>query len=340
MDNGVPWVRFKTGGGQGVGLDVSERFGNGPGGQKDGKTMEQTGSHLSPDRSLTAEHEGVSRRNLLTLAAPALAAVSMIGPSRAEAAVPPGGSRLSEILKSGKLRVGTFLQYKPYTFKNPAGEADGWDTDVAKAMAEDMGVKPEFVDNSWDGIIPALQADKFDVIIAAMSNTKKRSLVVNFTHPYYMASSAFIYRTADAAKFSTLDKFNNASVKTSILIQDASHITAARFFPKSPVVDFNSAEEAILAVQTRKVDCSMAEFSFLSQYAKEHQGLSVKVVDYPGSTSPLAMALIVGPENEHFKTFLNSWIQHFFWSGQYEPIYKKWFAGAPLPKIEKFIAPL
>jgi hypothetical protein len=48
----------------------------------------------------------------------------------------------------------------------------------------------------------------------------------------------------------------------------------------------------------------------------------------------------VGPENEHFKTFLNSWIQHFFWTGQYEPIYKKWFADAPLPKIEKFLAPL
>ena len=302
--------------------------------------MEQAGANLSPDRSLASEQEGVSRRNLLTRAVPALAAASMIGPSRAEAAVPPGGSRLDVILKAGKIRVGTFLQYKPYTFKNPAGEADGWDTDVAKALAEDMGVKPEFVDNSWDGIIPALQADKFDVIIAAMSNTKKRSLVVNFTHPYYMASSAFIYRTADAGRFGTLDKFNNASIKASILIQDASHITAQRFFPKAQVVDFNSAEEAILAVQTRKVDCSIAEFSFLSQYAKEHQGLSVKAVDYPGSTSPLAGALLAGPENEHFKTFLNSWIQHFFWSAQYEPIYKKWFAGAPLPKVEKFVAPL
>ena len=89
--------------------------------------MEQAGANLSPDRSLASEQEGVSRRNLLTHAVPALAAASMIGPSRAEAAVPPGGSRLDVILKAGKIRVGTFLQYKPYTFKNPAGEADGWD---------------------------------------------------------------------------------------------------------------------------------------------------------------------------------------------------------------------
>ena len=52
------------------------------------------------------------------------------------------------------------------------------------------------------------------------------------------------------------------------------------------------------------------------------------------------MGLVAGPENEHLKTFLNVWIQHFFWSGQHEPIFKKWFPSAPVPKIEKFIAPL
>ncbi len=302
--------------------------------------MKRERGRVSKDVSSESNERGVDRRQMLALSVPVLAAASIIGPGKAEAAAAPAGSRLDAILNSGKLRVGTFLQYKPFTFKDAAGEADGWDSDVAKALADDMGVKPEFVDNSWDGIIPALQADKFDVIIAAMSNTKKRSLVVNFSHPYYMASSAFIYRTADEGRFPSLDKFNDPSIKASILIQDASHITAQRFFPKAQVVDFNSAEEAILAVQTNKVDCSIAEFSFMSQYAKEHQGLSVKIIDYPGSTSPLAMALLVWPENEHFKTFLNSWILQFFWTGQYESIYKKWFAGAPLPKIEKFLAPL
>jgi polar amino acid transport system substrate-binding protein len=303
--------------------------------------MEKRKAKLSTDRIADSEREAVSRRQLLAgLSVPALAAASMVTPSRAEAAIPAGGDRLDVILKAGKIRVGTFLQYKPFTFKNQAGEADGWDTDVAKALAEDMGVKPEFVDNSWDGIIPALQADKFDVIVAAMTNTKKRSLAINFTYPYYMAANAFIFRSAEAARFPTLDKFNNAALKVSVLIQDAAHIALQRFFSKAQVVDFNSAEEAILAVQTKKVDCSIAEFSFLSLYAKEHQGLTVKAVDYPGSGSPLAMGLVAGPENEHLKTFLNVWIQHFFWTGQNEPIVKKWFPGAPLPKVEKFIAPL
>jgi len=294
----------------------------------------------------------ISRRKLLavSISSAFLAACTSPAPAPAPStpgagatagpAVATGGDRLDKILKDGKLRVGTFLQYKPYTFKNEKGEADGWDTDVAKALVADMGVQAEFVDNSWDGIIPALQADKFDAIIAAMTPTKKRALVINFTIPYAMAYSAFIIRSADDSKFSTLEKFNDPSVTVSVLIQDASHVTMQRFFSQAKIQDFNSAEEAILAVQTNKVDASIAEYSFLNQYAKEHPGLTVKAVNYPGSSQPLAGGLTAGPDNDHLRTFLNLWIQHFFWSGQFEPIFKKWFPDAPLPKPDRFVSPI
>ena len=126
----------------------------------------------------------------------------------------------------------------------------------------------------------------------------------------------------------------------SILIQDATHVTQQRFFPKVQVSDFNSAEEAILAVQTKKVDVSGAELTFLNAYAQAHQGLTVKAVDYAGSTNPLAMAVTVGPENEHLKTFLNLWIKYFFWTGQAETVFKKWLPAMVLPKADRFTAPL
>ena len=294
----------------------------------------------------------VSRRKLLAASisgaflaacgspAPAANTPAPAGQPTAAPAVASGGDRLDKILKAGTLRVGTFLQYKPYTFKNEKGEADGWDTDVAKALVEDMGVKADFVDNSWDGIIPALQADKFDAIIAAMTPTKKRGLVINFTKPYAMAYSAFIIRQGDESKYSSLEKFNDPNITVSVLIQDASHVTMSRFFPQAKIQDFNSAEEAILAVQTNKVDASIAEYSFLGAYAKEHPGLVVKAVDYPGSSQPLAGGLTAGPDNEHFYKFLNLWIDHFFWSGQFEPIFKKWFPDAPLPKPDRFVSPI
>ncbi len=272
-------------------------------------------------------------------AAPTIAAVAA-----AVATVAPivtsSGSRLSTILSAQKLRVGSFLQYKPYQFKNEAGEPDGWDVDVAKAVAAEMGVELEVVDNSWDGIIPALQADKFDIMIASMTNTTKRGLVVNFTTPYILALTGFIHRTADEGKFQTLEAFNDPAITVSVLVQDVSRQTLDRLFPLAQRAEYNSAEEAILAVQTSKADASVASLIFLAEYAAAHPGLSVKPIDVPGVMFPGSMALNTGPENAHLLTFLNLWIQHYFWDALYEPSYKKWFPGQPLPPILKFAAPL
>jgi len=69
--------------------------------RKAGRAMEQDKAKLSTDRTADSEKEAVSRRQLLAFSVPALAAASMMGPEKAEAAVPPGGSRLDVILKAG-----------------------------------------------------------------------------------------------------------------------------------------------------------------------------------------------------------------------------------------------
>ena len=76
------------------------------------------------------------------------------------------------------------------------GELIGFEIDVAKQLAEDMGVGVDFVPTAWDGIIPALLAGKFDAIISGMSITSNRNLTVNFTHPY--ASTGYILMASSA----------------------------------------------------------------------------------------------------------------------------------------------
>jgi polar amino acid transport system substrate-binding protein len=173
-----------------------------------------------------------------------------------------------------------------------------------------------------------------------MAPTKKRALTVQFSNPYNFAVTGMIFRTEDQGRFSSLDKFNDPKLTISILIQDATHITVQRFFPKAKVQDFNSAEEAILAVQTKKVDVSAADLVFLDEYAHAHSGLSVKAVSVPGSSTPAAMALLPGSQNEHLKTFLNLWIDYYFWTGQADTLFKKWLPTMPTPKPDRFTAPL
>ncbi len=82
------------------------------------------------------------------------------------------------------LRVGMECTYAPFNFKNADGELDGSDVDVAKGVAGLIGADLEFVCQQWDGMIPALLANKFDLVVASMSITDTRLEKMDFSQPY------------------------------------------------------------------------------------------------------------------------------------------------------------
>ena len=82
------------------------------------------------------------------------------------------------------LRVGMECTYAPFNFKNADGKLDGYDVDVAKGVAGLIGADLEFVCQKWDGMIPALLANKFDLVVASMSITDKRLKKMDFSDTY------------------------------------------------------------------------------------------------------------------------------------------------------------
>lgn len=84
------------------------------------------------------------------------------------------------------LRFGIEAAYPPFESKSPTGQLQGFDVDIGNAVCAKMGVKCEWVENSFDGLIPALQARKFDVVNSAMNITDKRKQSIDFTPPIYV----------------------------------------------------------------------------------------------------------------------------------------------------------
>jgi len=90
------------------------------------------------------------------------------------------------------LRVGMECTYQPFNYRTPDGQMAGYDVDVAQAIATRIGVDLEYVCQDWDGIIPALLANKFDLIIASLSITEERREKIDFSIPYRTSQGRLI----------------------------------------------------------------------------------------------------------------------------------------------------
>ena len=148
---------------------------------------------------------------LKKLALAAFAATVLLAPYAAVAqdarAALSATSAIEEIKKRGTLRVG-LSTFVPWAFRSKSGDLIGYEVDVAKKLAEDMGVKPEFVPTAWDGIIPALLAGQFDFIIGGMTITPARNLTVNFTAPYSATGVDVVASKKLAGAFKTVADFD------------------------------------------------------------------------------------------------------------------------------------
>jgi len=88
-------------------------------------------------------------------------------------------------ITAGKLQAGSDTAFPPFEFSDGKGGYIGFDVDMMTAMCKKMGLELVVVPTAWDGIIPALVSDRFDIIMSAMSITAERKEQINFSDPYY-----------------------------------------------------------------------------------------------------------------------------------------------------------
>ena len=177
------------------------------------------------------------------LAAAAIAFAGIAGAASQELA---SSSVLEEIKKRGSLRVG-MSTFVPWAMRDKQGNLIGFEIDVATKVAEDMEVKIEFVPTAWSGIIPALIARNFDVIIGGMSITSSRNLTVNFTAPYAHSGQQMVANKELADGF-MLDQFNDSSVTITCRRGATPCTVAQKQFPKASVARFDDDAQAFQEV--------------------------------------------------------------------------------------------
>lgn len=146
-------------------------------------------------------------------------------------------SVIETIKKRGVIKIGLSV-FVPWSMRDKNGDLIGFELDVGRQLAKDMGVEVEFIPTAWDGIIPALLAGKFDVIISGMSITTKRNLTVNFSQPYAYTGMKML---ANKSMTQGLEEEGyNSSKITFAARRGATPVTAIKkHFPKARLLQFD-----------------------------------------------------------------------------------------------------
>ncbi|MHB9098906.1 MAG: transporter substrate-binding domain-containing protein [Syntrophales bacterium] len=190
-----------------------------------------------------------------------IAGATLIAPLPA-AAQPPrpegaGDSMLEQVMKRGVLRIG-MSTFVPWAMQDKTGNFIGFEIDVANRVAQDMGVKAEFIPTKWSGIIPALLTGKFDIIIGGMGIRPERNLKVNFSIPYDYTGMSIVAHKKLAAGFKKLADFNTPSVSIASRTGTTAAAAVTRFLPKAKLRLFDDESQAIQELLLGRVHAVVA----------------------------------------------------------------------------------
>jgi len=151
-------------------------------------------------------------------------------------------STLEQVMKRKVLRVG-MSTFVPWAMKDKTGKLIGFEIDVARRLAKDMGVDIEFVPTNWSGIIPALLVGKFDVVIGGMGITPGRNLKVNFSIPYDYTGMSIVAHKKVANGFDSLEDFNKPSVILAARMGSTPVDAAKKYMPNAELRLFNDESQ-------------------------------------------------------------------------------------------------
>ena len=229
---------------------------------------------------------------------------------------------LNEILKSGSLRVGVSL-YEPWVIKNKHGDLDGFEIQIARQLAKDLGVDPEFVLMEWENLLDKLNANKIDIIIAGMAITPERALQVNFTIPYADSGISIAANIIKTKTIDSLDELNNSQVTIGAVSNTVAVNVAAQVFNKASVKQFVKSEDAIQALLDGKIYALVEATPIPRFLALQHPGL----VDAPLSRPLLSYkaGMAVNKGEQELLNYLNAWITARDAEGWIPAKHKYWF---------------
>ncbi len=195
----------------------------------------------------------------------ALLQVSAVAPSMA-------GENLEAIKSAGVFKIGTEGTYAPFTFHDASGKLVGFDVEIGEAVAQKLGVKAQFVEGKWDGLIAGLDAKRYDSVINQVGITEARKQKYDFSEPYIASKAVLIVRddNKDITDFADLKGKKAAQSLTSNYGKLAEQSGAE-------LVGTDGFDQSVQLVLTRRADATINDSLSFLDFKKQKPDAPVKI---------------------------------------------------------------
>lgn len=233
--------------------------------------------------------------------------------------------QLSTIKTSGVLKVGVKADFEPFGFIDANKQQVGFDIDIAKFIAKELGVSVELVTVTSDNRIPQLLENKIDIIIASMTHKKVRDKDIDFSISYFYDGQSIMGKESLVA-----GSFNDLQGKKVGAVEGAtSGKVLEAVSPLAKITYYKTYDLLLNALEKNEIDAITTDATFLANKVKSSNG-KYKLIGKPFTIEPYGVGM---RENEsNLRDEINFTIQKMVKNGYYDEIYLKWFGEKPTTK--------